>query len=112
MFRSHSSLSQHDLQRYVPHFPGLPHIQSRDDNPVPPNPQTAGLFGRVAIRSSLANCRETSGDERESDRRAEYMKDNSKCSGGKRKRFPGRTAMEPETKQLVKSLEEQQKKPQ
>ena len=60
--RSNSSLSRHDLQHYVPPFPVLPHIPcllppSRDDNPMPPNPRTARLFGRLATQSPLTHPR-------------------------------------------------------
>ena len=58
MSPSHSSLSEHDLQLYVPLFPVLPHLPSllppsRDDNQIPPNPRTGRLFGRLAIQRPL-----------------------------------------------------------
>ena len=53
MSRSHSSLSEHDLQHNGPFFPVLPHLPSRDDNQISPNARTAGLSGRVAMRRQL-----------------------------------------------------------
>ena len=59
MSRSHSSLSEHDLQTLRSTFPSSSSdsislfVPSRDDNPIPPNPRTARLFGSVAMQRPL-----------------------------------------------------------
>ena len=55
MSRSHSSLSEHDLQRYAPPFPCHPHLPSlllpsRDDHQIPPestDSRTVWSFGHT-----------------------------------------------------------------
>ena len=58
MFPSRLSLSEHDLQLFLvpPHIPPL-HLPPRGDNLSPPNPRTAGLFGRLAIQSPPTGCK-------------------------------------------------------
>ena len=58
MSHSNLSLSEYDLPRYAAPFLVHPHIpplllQSHGDNPRPPNPRAAGLFGRLARKSPL-----------------------------------------------------------
>ena len=77
MSRWHSSSSKHDLQHYVPplavFFPHTSHpslfLPSRDDKPTPPNPRTAGLFGRLAKRGPLACFSASDGHSAPSDGR-------------------------------------------
>ena len=43
------------LSKFPPQLPFLL-LQSCDDKPIPPNPRTEGLFGRVAVQSPLTCC--------------------------------------------------------